>query len=351
MNTSKVRFAVIGAGNRGVGISKVITQDYSSEAALTVVCDVNPAAANKAKETCGFTAVESDVLKAIARDDVDAVLVTTPPGLHRDAVVAAARAKKHVLCEKPFAVELADADAMIAECNKSKVVLSVAYFYRFAENRSTLRQLLQRGVIGRPVFWREALPLYAEGQRWLADPKLGGGALFEYSHSMDFACHTFGKPKWVFAQMMKFDSDPNWKTHDSYNVVIRFESGDTYQISGFGCVPMNYAAPEPFWGTVRYRQNDIVGPSGHVFTGEISGKRQMIVTENLGAKDQRVTRHAWDGSGGFTTDPTPALVRDFLDCIRERRQSLVISAQSARQTLAIVQAALESSRKEEKVLL
>lgn len=145
---------------------------------------------------------------------------------------------------------------------RAGVVLSVAYFCRFAEVRLELRDLLQRGGIGQPVFWREVLPLYAEGQRWLGDPRLGGGALFEYSHSIDFACYTFGKPKWVFAQTMKSGAKPNWQTHDSYHVVVRFESGDTYQISGFGCVPMSYAAPEPFWGTARHRQNDIVGPTG-----------------------------------------------------------------------------------------
>lgn len=64
----------------------------------------------------------------------------------------------------------------------------------------------------------------------------------------------------------------------------------------------------------------------------------MIVTENLGGKNQTVTRRPWGGSGGFLSDPTPAMLRDFLDCIREGRSAAVIPAQSARQTLAIANA-------------
>src|ERR1041385_4930535 len=103
---AKTRFAIIGAGNRGIGIGTVIARDYASEASLTVVCDVNEAAAQKSRDACHIENVATDYGKAIQRDDVDAVVVSVPPGLHRDVVVAAARAKKHALCEKPFAVEM-----------------------------------------------------------------------------------------------------------------------------------------------------------------------------------------------------------------------------------------------------
>lgn len=348
----KIGLATIGVGGRGSQIVEAIASEFKSEIELKVVCDIDETIARNAKEKYGFARATTDCEEAISSGDVDAVAIAVPSGLHLENVLTAAQAGKHVLCEKPISVETRHADEMIAACDRAGVVFSIAYNYRFNENRNKIRNLLREGAIGRPVFWRETLPPYEQAQQWLSDPVLGGGALFEYSHSIDYACFTFGKPKWVFAQMMKFQQDPLWKTHDSYNVVIKFESGDFYQISGFGCIPMGYSASEPFRDSTRFRENDIVGPSGHVFTGMWNGERRMIVTKNLGTKRQEVAYSDWgQWGGGCLIDPLPAMIRDFIDCVRQSRQSNIIPASQARQTYALVNACMESSRKEEKIYL
>lgn len=85
----------------------------------------------------------------VARDDVDAVVITTPHWVHVEEAVAAAEAGKHVLVEKPMATSVEDCDRMIAACESNGVVLSVGYHQRFRESNWRTRDLIQSGAIGK----------------------------------------------------------------------------------------------------------------------------------------------------------------------------------------------------------
>ena len=185
----RVRVALIGCGTAGVQRARCIVEDLSDQATLVVACDINEDAARRAKESLGIEEHCKDYREVMDRKAVNAILIAVPPGLHRDITVAAAESGKHVFCEKPIAVELSHADEMIAACAQANVLLMIGYQFRHSKNRAVLRELLIQGTIGRPVMWREVLPLYAEAtaQKWLWNYKLGGGSLFEYSHSIDFA--------------------------------------------------------------------------------------------------------------------------------------------------------------------
>jgi predicted dehydrogenase len=125
----------------------------------------------------------------LLRDDVDAVYVATPVALHARMTIAAAEAGKHVLCEKPMALDVGECDRMIAAAEANGVKLGVAYYRRFYPILRRLKELLDEGRIGAPVAAQadafEAFdPSPDHPRRWLVEKdQSGGGPMF------DFGCH------------------------------------------------------------------------------------------------------------------------------------------------------------------
>ncbi len=101
--------------------------------------------------------------------DIDAVYISTTNELHRDQLFAAAAAGKHVLCEKPLALTLADARAMVAECERRGVVMGTNHHLRNAATHRAMREAIAAGRIGKPLFARVFhavyLPPHLQGWR------------------------------------------------------------------------------------------------------------------------------------------------------------------------------------------
>ncbi|MDQ6798002.1 MAG: Gfo/Idh/MocA family oxidoreductase [Actinomycetota bacterium] len=116
----------------------------------------------------------------VAHPDVEAVYVPLPNGRHREWTERAAKAGKHVLCEKPLAPTEDDGRAMVAACEEAGVVLMEAYMTPFHPRAEAVSELLGHGALGRPLFARAAFtfPLTDPGNyRWMAQQ--GGGALLD----------------------------------------------------------------------------------------------------------------------------------------------------------------------------
>ncbi len=121
---------------------------------LEILCDRPAERAEEQARRFGFARATDDWRAAIADPRVDAVSVTTPNGMHRDMVIAAARAGKHVWCEKPMALTLEDARDMAAAVERAGVAAVVGYNY--TQNPTFLHalELLGAGRIGRPIHFR-----------------------------------------------------------------------------------------------------------------------------------------------------------------------------------------------------
>ncbi|MEA2525405.1 MAG: hypothetical protein QOF73_2632 [Thermomicrobiales bacterium] len=134
------------------------------------------------------TAHES-VTALLADPAVDVVYISTTNEHHKEQTLAAARAGKHVLCEKPLALTLADAREMVAACHTAGVVMGTNHHLRNAVTHRTLRHLIKSGVIGRPlaarVFHAVYLPEHLQG--WRIDrPDAGGGVILDITvHDAD----------------------------------------------------------------------------------------------------------------------------------------------------------------------
>jgi 1,5-anhydro-D-fructose reductase (1,5-anhydro-D-mannitol-forming) len=165
---------------------------------------------------------------AVADARVDAIYVALPVALHAEVTVTALRAGKHVLCEKPMAMDFVQAETMTAEASKSGRLLGVSYYRRRYPKLVRAKELIGQGAIGQPVLaeahchsWLETL----EGRQWLKDPALaGGGPLFDIaSHRIDAMNFLFGKP--VRATGVLSNAVHEMTVEDSATVVTRYEGG------------------------------------------------------------------------------------------------------------------------------
>lgn len=171
--------------------------------------------------------VFKSVDEAVADPQVDALYIALPVVVHAPAAIAALRAGKHVLCEKPMGMHFAEAERMVAEGVASGKVFGVSYYRRLYPKVLRARQLMEQGAIGRPVYaeghchsWLEA-----PDRLWLRDPAMaGGGPLFDIaSHRIDVMNFLFGRAE--EAKGILSNAVRNLAVEDSATVVMRFAGG------------------------------------------------------------------------------------------------------------------------------
>lgn len=150
-----------------------------------------------------FTTLEA----ALAESDAAAVYIASPAFLHAPQSIAALRGQRHVLCEKPMAMNLAEAQRMVAQARESRRTLGVAYYRRAYLKVQRAMELIRRGAIGQPVLaWatcHTGLTFANTRRSWLLDPaRAGGGPLYDIaSHRIDLMNFFFGEPLRVAAQL------------------------------------------------------------------------------------------------------------------------------------------------------
>jgi 1,5-anhydro-D-fructose reductase (1,5-anhydro-D-mannitol-forming) len=176
MPVEKVRFGIAGFGLHAVKrlMPSFALAEHSTCTALSRRDLAQArASAEQFKIPHAFTSTED-----LARSpEVDAVFVATPDALHLRDVLAALRAGKPVLCEKPMAMNAAEVEQMIAAAKAAALPLGVAHVFRFEESTRRLRERIARGNIGRPVLARAEFcyPGFESARTWITDPKLATG--------------------------------------------------------------------------------------------------------------------------------------------------------------------------------
>ncbi len=182
-----VRIALIGCGNITERLA-LPQLTHCAGAAVAALVDINRQAAQRlaAQFEISSCPIWTDWRQMLREAEVDAVAVNLPNALHAEVVIAALRAKRHVLVEKPIALTLAEADAMVDAARKSERVFMVEQTQRFDPAHELARELLQGGTLGAVTQLRgrigHAGPEYWAGSpaSWLVDPRQsGGGALID----------------------------------------------------------------------------------------------------------------------------------------------------------------------------
>jgi predicted dehydrogenase len=171
----------------------------------------------------------TDLDTALRECDCNAVYVGTPVAMHAPQTIAALRAGKDVLCEKPVALNYADALSMVKASEETGKVLGIAYYRRLYDKVLRAKHLVDSGAIGRPVLAEGRCHDWfypADGFRgWLVDPKLaGGGPLFDIaSHRIDLMNYFFGQPARVCGQLSTLVQPT--EVEDNATVLIEYENG------------------------------------------------------------------------------------------------------------------------------
>ena len=185
-----LRYGLIGCGEIGKLRAEGLRRSGRS---LTAVSDLDTA---RASQIAAGAPVEANWRDLIKRPDVDAVIVSTPPSLHAEMTIAALRAGKHVLCEKPLARTLEECREMVKVAGETGRFLATGFNYRFYPSVLKARELVDSGIIGKVDHIRSytGYSATAHNHPWLHDTKvMGGGTLRDNGiHLLDLTCYFLG---------------------------------------------------------------------------------------------------------------------------------------------------------------
>ena len=185
----KLRYGIVGCG--GIAFSKHLPAVKAlGDVEITAFCDVLPARAKKAnlEYADGKAKVFTDY-RDLLKEELDAVLVLTPNNSHSEITVAALKSGKHVMCEKPMAINTAEAKAMIAARDAGKKLLTIGYQNRFRPDSLFLKAECEKGALGEIYFARATAIRRRAVPTWgvfLDAEKQGGGPLIDIgTHALD----------------------------------------------------------------------------------------------------------------------------------------------------------------------
>ena len=194
--SNPIRIAIIGAG---------AVSDYhhvpgiriDPRAELVAACDMSEALLEQRKSDWGIDKVTTDFNQICSDPEIDAVIIATPNFTHHEQAIAAAKGGKHIMCEKPLALNAQQVREMRDAAVKAGVVHMTAFTYRFAPSMRYIRHLVQSGAIGQPRHFRSQRfldwPETSWGWRQYKETA-GAGDLFDMTiHRIDFAMDLMGK--------------------------------------------------------------------------------------------------------------------------------------------------------------
>ncbi len=324
--------AVIGAGFMGHTHAESYCKG-SLDARVTHVVAMRLARAEGLASGLPGTVLASDDYQMVLDDpSVDVVDICVPTMYHCDYVLRAAAAGKHVLCEKPMAVTLEEADAMIAACRKAGVRFMIAHVLRFWPEYLAVVDLVKAGRIGRlrQVACRRLSqgPAWNDNTSWFLDPARGGGAV------RDMAIHDYDVINWLAGLPTEVQAmgDVN-----HFTALFAMPNGVFAQVEASMAMPAGF----PFTMSLMAVGEDGVA----TFDG-----RTGAVTLIAGGEEQAISV---EGSRVFAQDTSTEIdayyheIDFFLECVRTGAEPARATPESSRDALATairVQAALEDAR-------
>lgn len=224
----------------------------------------------------------TDLEEALQDTAVDAVYVASPVALHAEQTTASLRAGKHVLCEKPVALNFAQADSMAVAARASGRVAAIAYYRRLYPKLMRAKQLIADGAIGKPVLVEANYHGWLESPErgWLKDPALaGGGPLYDVgSHRIDACNFLFGRP--VRATGVLSNALHELPVEDSATTLIGYAGGV-------------HAVVDVRWNSrIPRDQFRIVGVDGEISLDPLNGPGLRLLRSDGKIEEEQLPAHA-----------------------------------------------------------
>ena len=223
-----IRWGIIGAGNYASNVTvPAITSATNTE--LVAVCDINMELTKGLAAKHGVERTYDSVEKILKDPEIDVIYIATPHSLHAQQTIQAAEAGKHVLCEKPMALTVSDAEQMIEVCDKNKVKLGVSFPERYQPAHIEARRYAQSGTAGNiNVAHAQFCRGFSRGawRGWRSDPNMGGaGALYGTAiHPIDLLRFLLDSEV-EEVRALTDEEPPRYPLDDMVYVIIKFENG------------------------------------------------------------------------------------------------------------------------------
>ena len=330
-----IRFGIIGCGR----IAPRHAQSFQQVAAaqLVAVADLIASRAEHLATEYG-AAAHTDYHELLARDDIDAVSVCVPSGLHAQVAIDAMHAGKHVLVEKPIAITLADADRMIEVSHSTGRTMGVVLQNRYNHPMQALRQAIDAGKLGQLnlgsacVRWYRPQSYYEDG--WHGTWAMDGGAL------MNQSIHHIDALQWLMGPVAAVNAFTATRAHsmeaeDVGVAVVRFVNGALATIEG-----STLTWPQNLEGSVA-----VFGEHGSVKIGGTALNRIELwkVAGELEQEAELLTSQRVDPPSVYGYSHRE-VVRDFAHAIQNGTEAGT-PGHEARKSLALVLAIYESARR------
>lgn len=340
----KIKVGVIGCGHIA---QQAHLPNYfeNAKCELVAICEPNKEILVETAEKYRVQHTFEDYKELLKSKLVQAVSVCVPTKMHSQVVIAAAENGVHVLCEKPLASDLSEADKMLEAVSRNRIRFSVGYNLRYLLNHVKVREYIQDGRIGKPIFAKAQL--LATGPYGISKSSIGHEAEKRIGCLFDLGAHLADLMLWMFGKPLSVSSNfsthlPEVKVDDSALASISFESGIMGEISVAWAPIFNFGAIEgsrqiQVIGTTGILESDIFGPSFQFYganslTCKIKGKIRLTP----GKFDPKIPFQALSWSYKKEID-------DFLESIA-RNKPPSVTGKEARDSLGLILAAYESYR-------
>ena len=340
--TSQLRAGFVGVGGMGIANYHARALAAEKEVELAACCDINKESLERFARHHGIPHQYTSLDEMLEKERLDIVVICTNELLHAPMTIkAAARRPKAIICEKPMAMNLAEADAMLSACEENGVVLVIGHQRRYMAQYARAKELLDEGAIG------ELQQIWASGHPF-------SSLMVDGTHTVDLIRFYAGdaRVEWVMGQVDARTARVGWQhvLEDAAMALIKFETGVRALVTTGGGIPTPagdaLASSPPF----EYNRILLHGTSGTIdIRGDSPVEGVPLVTLIKGDRAVPVELFAEDGGGGkWHRGISPH--KDLLRCLEEGRTHQ-LSAASARATLEVLLAVYESSRLRQVVTL
>ncbi len=340
MTQSTTGFAILGAGMVAHYHQTAIAENADSGARLVAIGHYDPARFDAIRDEFGVPVHTYDEI--LANDEVDVVAICTPSGQHAEQTVAAARAGKHVMVEKPMALSMEDVQRMMTACDEAGVLLGVTMQRRVDPLFQRVRRAIEAGDLGKIVLGALTMPYlrdqpYYDQATWRGTWALdGGGVLMNQGiHIIDLLVWFMGDP--VAVQATAGTHHHEIEVEDVVAATLEFENGALATITATTSAAPGFP-----------HRLEIYGTQGAI---QIEGEsvRRWSLVDPSSAQVEPIEPIVGEEEAGSAGDPKGikpsghiALVRDFLDALQENRPPKIDGVQGQRSLhtiLAIYEAA------------
>lgn len=304
---------------------------------LVAVMGRNPEKLRAFAARHGAERVHTNVPALLADREVDAVYIATPPHLHAEQTIAAAQQGKHVLCEKPLALDTTQATQMIDACRANGVRLMVCYYQRYNARHQQIKALLAAGVIGQVramrINFSDCFP--PQPGFWHHDPAIsGGGSLMDLGvHCIDLVRYLCGPVRQVTALVDTLAADS--AVEDTATLLLKLASGAQAVVTAH-------------WSTANFTPDqsnalELYGAAGTIFAAPIQAKDSTGVLRLVTAEGVCDLSNAEAGRR-----PHVAMLEDFATALKTGAPT-PIPGEEGRAGLAVIEAAHRSARTGQRV--